>query len=132
MAAPFCHCGEPTDLKTSWTEANPGRRFYGCSRYGVRFIHHCFLFSVTIRLLCRLFHPSIFSVDGVSTNGACNYFRWLDPALDEHMRNVLLNFHRRIRELEKRQNKEVSKFDRKMVSFIILGAIVFFLFWIGK
>ncbi|CAL1377189.1 unnamed protein product [Linum trigynum] len=100
MAAPFCHCGEPTDLKTSWTEANPGRRFYGCSRYG--------------------------------TNGACNYFRWLDPALDENMRNVLLNFHRRIRELEKRQNKEVSKFGRKMVSFIILGAIVFSLFWIGK
>ncbi|CAL1354352.1 unnamed protein product [Linum trigynum] len=100
MTTPFYHCGEPTNLKTSWTEANPGIRFYGCRRYG--------------------------------TNGACNYFRWLDPALDEYTRNVVLNFHRRIRELEKRQNKEVSKFDRKMVSFIILGAIVFSLLWIGK
>ncbi|CAL1356569.1 unnamed protein product [Linum trigynum] len=100
MTTPFCHYGEPTYLKTSWNDANPRRRFYGCSRYG--------------------------------SNGACNYFRWLDPTLDERMRNVVLNFHRRIRELEKRQNMKVSKFDRKMVSVIILGAIVFSLFWTGK
>ncbi|CAI0625615.1 unnamed protein product, partial [Linum tenue] len=66
-----------SDLKTSWTEANPGRRFYGCSKYG--------------------------------TDGACNFFRWHDPVVDEHMKFVLLNFHRRIRELEKRQNGQGSK-----------------------
>ena len=28
-----CHCEIPSELQTSWTEANPGRRFYGCGRY---------------------------------------------------------------------------------------------------
>ncbi|CAL1360266.1 unnamed protein product [Linum trigynum] len=32
MATPFCRCGLASDLKTSWIEANPGRRFYECSK----------------------------------------------------------------------------------------------------
>ncbi|KAL2559507.1 uncharacterized protein Fot_04246 [Forsythia ovata] len=30
----ICYCGQLTILKTSWTEANPGRRFRGCKFYG--------------------------------------------------------------------------------------------------
>ncbi|KAL2550805.1 uncharacterized protein Fot_12335 [Forsythia ovata] len=30
----LCYCGEVPILKTSWTEMNPGRRFWGCRFYG--------------------------------------------------------------------------------------------------
>ena len=29
----FCHCGIHVDLKTSWSNQNPGRRFLGCKSY---------------------------------------------------------------------------------------------------
>ncbi|CAN1767250.1 hypothetical protein LINPERHAP1_LOCUS10196 [Linum perenne] len=29
---PICRCGESVVLLTSWTEDNPGRRFYRCRR----------------------------------------------------------------------------------------------------
>ncbi|XP_057440257.1 uncharacterized protein LOC130732164 [Lotus japonicus] len=28
-----CDCGVVTPLRTSWTDENPGRRFYGCGLY---------------------------------------------------------------------------------------------------
>ncbi|KAL2559873.1 GRF-type domain-containing protein [Forsythia ovata] len=30
----ICHCGHAPVMKTSWTEGNPGRRFWGCRFYG--------------------------------------------------------------------------------------------------
>lgn len=30
-----CHCGVDAPLVTSWTDENPGRRFYGCGRFKV-------------------------------------------------------------------------------------------------
>ncbi|XP_050229254.1 uncharacterized protein LOC126678400 [Mercurialis annua] len=30
---PNCHCNQPAVLKTAWTQANPGRRFFGCHGY---------------------------------------------------------------------------------------------------
>ncbi|KAL4313079.1 hypothetical protein GQ457_01G010190 [Hibiscus cannabinus] len=33
---PLCHCGLPTEMKTSWTTRNPGRRFFGCKNHGKR------------------------------------------------------------------------------------------------
>ncbi|KAF8006777.1 hypothetical protein BT93_K0939 [Corymbia citriodora subsp. variegata] len=29
----FCYCGLPSPRRTSWTQMNPERRFYGCARY---------------------------------------------------------------------------------------------------
>ncbi|KAG5544045.1 hypothetical protein RHGRI_016711 [Rhododendron griersonianum] len=29
----FCFCGELTPLRTSGTQKNPGRRFFGCANY---------------------------------------------------------------------------------------------------
>ncbi|CAI0552644.1 unnamed protein product [Linum tenue] len=100
MVGHFCFCGDPAVLKTSWTDGNPGRRFFGCSKYG--------------------------------TNGACNYFRWHDPALDEHMKFLVLNFHRRIREQENRQNGKGVKSNGKTLSIFFVFALVFFCIWIGK
>ncbi|KAL2554889.1 uncharacterized protein Fot_08508 [Forsythia ovata] len=30
----LCYCGHIPVMKTSWTESNPGRRFWGCRFYG--------------------------------------------------------------------------------------------------
>ncbi|XP_050211032.1 uncharacterized protein LOC126661249 [Mercurialis annua] len=32
---PLCRCRKVASLKTAWTNANPGRRFLGCGRYGM-------------------------------------------------------------------------------------------------
>ncbi|KAG5549319.1 hypothetical protein RHGRI_014615 [Rhododendron griersonianum] len=42
----FCFCGEPTPLRKSGTQKNPGRRFFGCANYktkkkGVRTVEQC-------------------------------------------------------------------------------------------
>ncbi|KAF7151073.1 hypothetical protein RHSIM_Rhsim02G0156200 [Rhododendron simsii] len=31
----FCYCGEPTVLRKSGTQKNPGRRFFGCRNYKI-------------------------------------------------------------------------------------------------
>ncbi|WCJ18549.1 hypothetical protein M5689_000893 [Euphorbia peplus] len=30
-----CDCGEEVVIGVSWTTANPGRRFFGCRKYGI-------------------------------------------------------------------------------------------------
>ncbi|KAL2461288.1 GRF-type domain-containing protein [Abeliophyllum distichum] len=36
MEGRTCRCGHVMDLKTSWTDANPGRRFFVCDQKGDR------------------------------------------------------------------------------------------------
>ncbi|CAF1708316.1 hypothetical protein Bca4012_006126 [Brassica carinata] len=33
-SAPLCHCSQPTSISISWTDANPGRRFFECEEHG--------------------------------------------------------------------------------------------------
>ena len=33
-----CLCGEVVEIRTAWTGANPGRRFLGCNKFGVKLI----------------------------------------------------------------------------------------------
>ncbi|CAN7074203.1 unnamed protein product, partial [Brassica oleracea var. botrytis] len=34
ISCPLCHCLQPTTISISWTDANPGRRFYKCEVHG--------------------------------------------------------------------------------------------------
>ncbi|XP_058768557.1 uncharacterized protein At4g04775-like [Vicia villosa] len=36
-----CRCGLDAPLMTSWTDANPGRRFYGCGMYKIQGYKRC-------------------------------------------------------------------------------------------
>ncbi|CAL8084613.1 unnamed protein product [Prunus armeniaca] len=36
VGQPICHCGNQCHLRTSWTDNNPRRRFWGYADYGVR------------------------------------------------------------------------------------------------
>ncbi|KAJ1400925.1 Zinc finger, GRF-type [Sesbania bispinosa] len=47
----FCMCGVPCKIQTSWTEKNPGRRFFGCGNYGM--LHHCQYFSWIDQATCE-------------------------------------------------------------------------------
>ncbi|GER50123.1 zinc ion binding [Striga asiatica] len=38
--SPDCRCGKKTQVWTSWTPANPGRRFLGCEDWEPHAIHH--------------------------------------------------------------------------------------------
>ncbi|CAL1407992.1 unnamed protein product [Linum trigynum] len=97
MEGPFCHCGDPASLKTSWTDANPGRRFFGCGKFG--------------------------------RGGTLNYFRWHGPVLDDHVKYLVLNLHRRIRELEKRQQERESNFLTKKVYIFVFVDILCSFLW---
>ncbi|MBA0627031.1 hypothetical protein Godav_004585, partial [Gossypium davidsonii] len=57
---PVCYCGNPANLKTSWSNDNPGRRFFGCKKYASGFQNP--------------FH----------------FFIWFDPPLMSYSRIVLL------------------------------------------
>lgn len=34
IQAPLCHCSQPTERAISWTDENPGRRFFKCEEHG--------------------------------------------------------------------------------------------------
>ncbi|XP_020082379.1 uncharacterized protein LOC109705975 [Ananas comosus] len=71
QSTPLCHCGLPYTIKTSWTQNNPGRRFYGCPRYRMQ------------------------------ESNACNYFGWYDPQFTSQsisMVNGLLESNNKLRE----------------------------------
>ncbi|KAJ9561700.1 hypothetical protein OSB04_006860 [Centaurea solstitialis] len=38
----FCYCGDKMNVRTSWTKANPGRRFLSCHNYGS--VQRCYMF----------------------------------------------------------------------------------------
>ncbi|MBA0556469.1 hypothetical protein Golob_026567, partial [Gossypium lobatum] len=55
-----CYCGNPTKLNTSWSNDNPGRRFFGCKKFGSGF------------------------------QKPCQFFSWFDPPLTPYSQIVLL------------------------------------------
>ncbi|MBA0813532.1 hypothetical protein Gohar_027377 [Gossypium harknessii] len=42
---PVCYCGNAAKLNTSWSNDNPGRRFFGCKKFGSGFQKQCLFFS---------------------------------------------------------------------------------------
>ncbi|KAL4297468.1 hypothetical protein GQ457_12G008700 [Hibiscus cannabinus] len=76
MESPICRCGKPVMLKTSWSDENPGRRFFGCNNYGNR--------------LCK----------------SCNFFQWYDPPLDHRAKVLLVGLLRKIRANDRGRRNE--------------------------
>lgn len=54
IAIPTYHCGKTFALKYSWTNLNPGKRFFGCRKYGVSEIYWiCKIFSIFVIFLLK-------------------------------------------------------------------------------
>ncbi|CAN1122968.1 hypothetical protein LINPERPRIM_LOCUS2978 [Linum perenne] len=79
-------------IRTSWTESNPRRRFFGCAMYG------------------RV--------------GACNFFRWADPELDEHIKHIVVGLLWKIRDIE-RVNRRPNVGNRcKKLGYVLISICV--------
>ncbi|GAB4827021.1 hypothetical protein Ancab_040015 [Ancistrocladus abbreviatus] len=73
QSPPCCSCGLPCQLKTSWTEENPGKIFYRCQNFDPR-----------IR------------------QGGCKYFKWAThEAIDGKAKELLMSMKNKINALER-------------------------------
>ncbi|KAH1129193.1 hypothetical protein J1N35_000571 [Gossypium stocksii] len=73
---PICYCGNPAKLNMSWSNDNPGRRFFGCKKFGNGF------------------------------QKPCRFFSWFDPPLTPHARVVLLGLMKKVKTLENARKRE--------------------------
>ncbi|KAK8692057.1 hypothetical protein V6N13_075539 [Hibiscus sabdariffa] len=75
-AFPLCGCGFSAQLRTSWSNDNPGRRFFGCKNHG-SLVHH-----------------------------ACRYFSWFGPPMTPRARVVMVGLLKKIKTNEVQRRKE--------------------------
>ncbi|KAK9021277.1 hypothetical protein V6N11_011275 [Hibiscus sabdariffa] len=75
-AFPVCACGFSPQLRTSWSNDKPGRRFFGCKNYG-SLVHH-----------------------------GCRYFSWFDPPMTPRARVVMVGLLKRIKVNDIQRRKE--------------------------
>ncbi|TYG56483.1 hypothetical protein ES288_D08G067300v1 [Gossypium darwinii] len=73
---PVCYYGNPAKLNTSWSNDNPGRRFFRCKKFGSEF------------------------------GKPCRFFIWFDPPLTPHSQIVLLGLLKKVRTLEDARRTE--------------------------
>ncbi|KAL4297525.1 hypothetical protein GQ457_12G003780 [Hibiscus cannabinus] len=73
---PVCYCGLVTEIKTSWTTGNPGRRFFGCKN-----------------------HASL-------RYKSCRFMQWYDPPMTPRATVVLNGLLRKLNGLEMGRKKE--------------------------
>ncbi|CAN1772275.1 Uncharacterized protein At4g04775 [Linum perenne] len=74
-----CGCGEKVILFTSWTEANPGRRFWKCR-----------------------------SRDKANDREFRHYFEWHDPPIEDRSKQVINGLLRRLNKIERESRDEVD------------------------
>ncbi|CAN1777279.1 hypothetical protein LINPERHAP1_LOCUS13997 [Linum perenne] len=73
---PLCKCHLPTVVLTSWTEDNPGRRFFSCGRgYEVN-------------------------------NPRCDFFMWVDAPIEDRAKQVINGLLRKLRQYERQMKME--------------------------
>ncbi|KAL5159594.1 hypothetical protein HKD37_15G043888 [Glycine soja] len=90
----LCLCNIEAPLVTSWTEDNPGRRFYGCG-----------LYKVTSRKWC-------------------NYFEWHDPVANSRQKKIMVALMKKVDELELREKDLQSRIRDMKRKEIFLGILL--------
>ncbi|KAK8628205.1 hypothetical protein V6N13_063915 [Hibiscus sabdariffa] len=76
IAFPVCGCGFSAQLRTSWSNDNLGRRFFGCKNYG-SLVHH-----------------------------GCRYFSWFDPPMTPRARVVTVGLLKTIKTNDVQRRKK--------------------------
>ncbi|KAK4427179.1 hypothetical protein Salat_1486800 [Sesamum alatum] len=101
-----CCYDEVMELKTSRTNANPGRRFRGFSCANVRLLYLC-LFVDIITM----------TVNFISTSQGfyCDSFCWVDPPMCERSKVVIPGLLRRLDALESRMQSTVMLGERLQI-----------------
>ncbi|KAI5682664.1 hypothetical protein M9H77_03892 [Catharanthus roseus] len=78
-----CYCKLPVQLRTSWTNLNPGRRFNSCSRYEM----------------------IVFYLNLPKTTEGFRYFRWVDPHIYHRCQAIIPSLLSKIENLEEMLTK---------------------------
>ncbi|KAL4333057.1 hypothetical protein GQ457_07G010940 [Hibiscus cannabinus] len=90
---PICRCEKRTVLKTSWSDDNSGRRFFGCSNYGKKF------------------------------QNSCRFFQWYELPMSYREKSLLVGLLRKIRNNDReRRNVRIVWFVA-IISSIVLTAL---------
>ncbi|XP_017245521.1 uncharacterized protein LOC108217189 [Daucus carota subsp. sativus] len=101
---PNCRCGTAAALKTSWTDSNPGRRFWGCMRFKD------------------------------NRSNACNFHQWFDPPMCARSKAIIPGLLRRIRNLEDdaKKNEAAAGVNRpvKRKKSILVLLFVLLIVWV--
>ncbi|TYG98295.1 hypothetical protein ES288_A10G106000v1 [Gossypium darwinii] len=87
---PVCYCGNLAKLNMSWSNDNPGRRFFGCKKFGSGF------------------------------RKPCRFFTWFDPPLTPRSQIVLLGLSIKVRTLEDAMRRERKTWVLVLVFVILL------------
>ena len=108
-----CLCGAPPILKISWTNDNPGRRFFCCRHYGVCIVTPFLLFIWQVRIMQFHFFNLILWMQS-SFQNSCKFFDWYDPEFLTQANIVILG-------LLKKTNKQEEQLKCKWILKLILG-----------
>lgn len=123
-----CYCGIDSPMRTSWSDSNPGRRFFGCNNYGV---YEC-LFSFIILISSCDYYTCKFQ-----TGNACSFFIWIDPPMQPRAKAVILGLLRKLNTIERERDFEKRKLEGKayccrisclivvIVCALCLGVVIF-------
>ncbi|KAB1225966.1 hypothetical protein CJ030_MR1G018337 [Morella rubra] len=101
---PLCLCNLRACVKTSMTNGNPGRRFFGCPMFSA----------------------------GVKGSG-CDYFQWIDPPTCPREEEMLLPLVKKMKNMEvkarKRKMKENCMLISMIASWVLLAATVIYCYF---
>ncbi|XP_074374320.1 uncharacterized protein LOC141714718 [Apium graveolens] len=99
---PNCWCGRAAVLKTSWTDANLGRRFWGC---------FCFM---------------------EDRRNSCNFHFWFDPPMCQRSRMIIPGLLKKIDKLEDDLGKHEAAVEKKgnKKSPILYYVVMILLVWV--
>lgn len=94
ISIPICHCGKQLNLKTAWTNDNPGRRYWECGPKKVSSVY-CLIFFKKNYAWTSL----ISFVQGMNVVG-CGFIRWFDPPMCARAMKIIPGLLRRINKNE--------------------------------
>ncbi|XP_058763747.1 uncharacterized protein LOC131637175 [Vicia villosa] len=99
-----CRCGLDAPLMTSWTDANPGRRFYGCGMYKIQ------------------------------GSKRCNHFVWYDEEMGARAKDMISSLNQRLisakvtieegKKAEDELNKQIKDLKMKIKNLKILIVVI--------
>lgn len=116
----FCNCGKVPILRTSWTNQNPGRRFFACPEQ-VGIFHFGFWFWCFV---LKLIYTD--TLQGSS----CRFFCWYDPVMCDRAKDVIPGLLRAKNSLEVRLKASQEKTWRLKMMLIAswVGFVAFVMY----
>ena len=103
-----CRCGAQEVLWTSWTDGNPGRRFYGCPNYSVSYRCFDLLSFLAFLVKCYFCLLKIQPPRERVPQKGCGHFVWYDREMDSRAKDIINGLKVENKRL-KHENKELRK-----------------------